>query len=68
MIDHDAESNFGAASYEITEAVEFWEPALDGYGPPDNPVPTPDGTYYSPPADANGDFSGENGHLVSSGC
>ena len=62
--DIDGDNAFGPG-FELVDAVEYWEPPLDGYGPPDNPVPAPDGTLYSAPADANGDFPSENGHLGS---
>ena len=55
--------SFGEAGFELVDAVEYWEPSLDGFGPPENPVPTADGTQYSAPADANGDYPSENGHL-----
>lgn len=45
-----AEPNFEV----VAGADEWWEVPLEGAGPPDNPVPRPDGSLYSPPAGPRG--------------
>ena len=65
-----ADDEFGPG-FELVEAVEYWEPPIEGLGAPENPVPAPDGTLYQSPADANGNAApADNGFMVSSssGC
>ena len=63
-----ADDEFGPG-FELVEAVEYWEPPVEGMGPPENPVPAPDGTMFRSPAEANGNAApADNGLLVSCAC
>lgn len=51
VYDVSAEQGEGP-NFDLLDAVEYWEVPIEGGPPPDNPVPSANGSLYSPPAGA----------------